>query len=182
MALLNNMFNNLSNLGSDNCDFTNKNIQNTKASNYVLENFSSYSPHSVALNLSTNLPNVFINGSRGGGINSNFIDENSSLKISKISKPKEKEVYQQRLFNTVPYLGKGECNIDIESQILNGDLNNNRKSLDPNSEVSYIDYSYYPLLPSIEATINNPSNLVEGVAASGWIRGGIPSRILNREE
>jgi hypothetical protein len=39
----------------------------------------------------------------------------------------------------------------------------------------------YPLIPSIAATITNPSNLIEGVAANGWIRGGIPSRELERE-
>jgi hypothetical protein len=39
-----------------------------------------------------------------------------------------------------------------------------------------------PLLPSLKATVNNPSNLVEGVAAQGWIRGGVPSRELVRDE
>ena len=66
--------------------------------------------------------------------------------------------------------------------MINGDYNSKRKSVDPNSEVSNINYSYYPLIPSLETTVTNPANLVEGVAAPGWIRGGVPSRILNREE
>ena len=181
MSVLNSMFDNISRIGYDNFDLKNKNIQNTKASTYTLENYSTYSPLSNALNLAMNQPNVFLNGSPSGGINGNNIDENSALKISQIIKPKERSVYQERLFNTVPYLGKGPTNVDAESYMINGDLNNKRKSLDQNSEVSHINYSFYPLLPSLEATISNPANLIEGVAADGWIRGGVPSRILNRE-
>ena len=182
MSLVNSIFNNVSRIGSDNCDLTNRSIQNTKASNYVLENYSSYSPVTGALNLAMSQPNIFLNGSPCGGINGNIIDDNSTLKISQISRTRERSGEQERLFLTVPYLGKGQSNVDVESRMINGDLNNNRKSQDPNSEVSHINYSYYPLLPSIEATINNPANLVEGAAAAGWIRGGVPSRILNREE
>ena len=63
-----------------------------------------------------------------------------------------------------------------------GDIAQNKKSLDPNTEVSHLDFSYTPLIPAVESTIANPANLVEDIAAEGWIRGGIPSRILNREE
>ena len=182
MSLVNGIFDNISRIGSDTCDVTNKSIQNTKTSNYVLENYNVYSPATGALNLAMSQPNIFLNGSPRGGINGNSIDDNSVLQISQISKTKERVVNQERLFSTVPYLGKGPNNVDVETQMINGDLNNKRKSQDPNSEVSHINYSFYPLLPSIEATVNNPANLVEGVAAAGWIRGGVPSRILNREE
>ena len=182
MSLVNNMFDNISRIGSDNCDLTNKSIQNTKASNYLLENFTAYSPLTGAVNLAMSQPNIFLNGSPCGGINCNSIDANSSLKFSQISKSKERVVNQERLFSTVPYLGKGPCNVDVEDRLIGGDLNINRKSADPNSEVSQIDHIYYPLIPSIESTISNPKNLVEGVAASGWVRGGVPSRILNRDE
>ena len=182
MSLVDSIFNNISRIGSDNSDLTNRSIQNTNASNYMLQNYSVYSPESSALNLAVSQPNVFFNGTPAGGINSNYIDDNSNLKLTKISKAKERTNDQERLFTTVPYLGKGINNVDVESNIKNGDLNSNRKTQDPNSEVSHISYSYYPLLPSIEATVNNPVNLVEGVAAPGWIRGGIPSRVLNREQ
>ena len=38
------------------------------------------------------------------------------------------------------------------------------------------------LVPSLKATIQNPANLCEGVAADGWIRGGLPSRELSRDK
>ena len=34
------------------------------------------------------------------------------------------------------------------------------------------------LVPSLKETIQNPNNLIEDVASSGWIRGGLPSREL----
>ena len=182
MSLIGNMFDNISRIGNDQCDMTNRNTQNLQSSNYVLENYSSYSPLNSTLNLATKQPNVFFHGSPAGGINSNSIDDNSSLKFAQLSKPRERETYQERLFSTVPYLGKGPTNIGVESDLVGNNLNSNRKTADPNSEVSHLSYSYYPLIPSLEATVSNPANLVEGVAAEGWIRGGVPSRILNREQ
>ena len=38
------------------------------------------------------------------------------------------------------------------------------------------------MIPSLQSTINNPANLVEGVAEKGWIRGGVPSRELARDK
>lgn len=46
----------------------------------------------------------------------------------------------------------------------------------------YSSYLNYPLIPSIASTVTNPSNLIEGVAANGWVRGGIPSREMSREK
>ena len=182
MSQLDNFLNNMASLGNDNCDMTNRNKQNIEASTYMLENYAVYNPLTSAVNLATNQPNIFLQGSPAGGINGNNIDENSVLKFSTATNTRERAVYQKRLFSTVPYLGKGPANTPLESQLVMGDVNMNRKSLDPNSEVSHINYSYYPLIPSIEATVTNPANLVEGVAANGWIRGGVPSRSLNREE
>ena len=38
------------------------------------------------------------------------------------------------------------------------------------------------MLPSLQATITNPANLIENIAAEGWIRGGLPSRDLARDK
>ena len=179
--MINNLFDNISRIGNDNCDLTNKNVENIQASNYMLENYNLYSPVNNAINLATNQPNVFLSGSCGGGINCNNIDDNTTLKFGLQTNPRGKTFAQERLFATIPYLGKGPANVGLESQIKTGDVNVNKKSQDPNSEVSHIDYAYYPLIPSIEATVSNPANLVEGVASDGWVRGGVPSRTLHRE-
>ena len=38
------------------------------------------------------------------------------------------------------------------------------------------------LVPSLKASIQNPANLCEATAADGWIRGGLPSRELSRDQ
>ena len=182
MSGMSNLFYNLSRIGNDTSDTTNRHKQNIESANYILENYSAYNSMNNAMSTSVNQPNVFVNGSLNGGINRNNIDTDSMLHLTHLTKGPERSIYQERLFSTVPYLGKGPGNVDIEDRLIGGDLNINRKSTDPNSEVSQIDHIYYPLIPSIESTISNPKNLVEGVAASGWVRGGVPSRILNRDE
>ena len=71
---------------------------------------------------------------------------------------------------------------DLESQLQQGELANNRKTINPSTEVSYLNYSQTPLIPSLKSTVTNPANLVESVAAEGWIRGGIPVRQLTRDQ
>ena len=181
MSTSNFLFNNLSNIGNDKCDMTNRNLQNIQSSNYTLENYSSYNPLNSTIDLATTQPNVFFQGSIDGGINRDNIDTDSKLRNPTFTKSRERVSEQKRIFNTIPYLGKGVHNVDTESDLINKNLNSNRKTSDPNVEVSHIDYAYYPLIPSLESTISNPANLVEGAAAPGWIRGGVPSRILNRD-
>lgn len=178
--MLNSLFDNVSRIGNDSSDLTNRNIQNTQANNYMLENYTLYSPVNNALDLATRQPNVLLNGF-GGRINADNIDDNTALTLTELTNPRGKTYEQERLFQTVPYLGKGLGNSDIELQLTAGDLNSNKKSADPNSEVSHINYSYYPLIPSIEATVSNPENIVQGVAYEGWVRGGMSSRTLHRE-
>ena len=38
------------------------------------------------------------------------------------------------------------------------------------------------MLPSLANSMSNPGNFVESVAANGWIRGGLPSRELVKDE
>ncbi len=181
MSAIDRLFNNLASIGNDSCDLTNRNKQNIEASNYMLENYQAYNPVNTAMNLATNQPNIVVQASVDGAVSGNNIDDSSILQYSKLTSNGERSVYQERLFNTVPYLGKGPGNTPLESQLIFGDLTEKKKSLDPNSEVSHINYAYTPLIPSVEMVMSNPANKVEGVAAEGWIRGGVPSRILSRD-
>ena len=70
----------------------------------------------------------------------------------------------------------------MESQIQQSEMGNNRKSINPSSEVSHLNYRQTPLIASIQTSITNPANLIEGVADKGWIRGGIPARQLTRDK
>jgi hypothetical protein len=171
-----------SRIGDDQCDLSQRNIQNGNSCNYMLDNFFPDCPMNNAMTFATSQPAIIPHGSHQVGINGCNIDDNSQLSMSKLSRPKCRLSLFQRPFATVPFLGRGESNPVLESQIQQGDLANNRKSVNPSSEVCYMGYQNTPLIPSLQATITNPSNLVEGVAAEGWIRGGLPSRELTKDK
>lgn len=175
-------FNKTTRVGDDSCDINERNIQNSHSATYMLSNFRAACPMKSAIEFATSQPNVNFTGSHQVGINGCNIDENSELKLVDLTKPKCRISLYQRPFATVPYLGRGRSDAVLESQIQQGDLANNKKSINPSSEISYIPYSNIPMIPSLQATITNPANLVEGVAAEGWIRGGLPSRELVRDQ
>jgi hypothetical protein len=173
-------FNQMSRIGNDSTDLSERNIQNANSANYLLENLNTSCPMNKAISFATSQPDVYYSGGYTAGC---FIDQSSDLERSLLSKPKTRISLNQRPYLTVPYLGRGQSNVVLETQMLQGaDLANNRKSANPSSELSYVNYSSTPLIPSVQATINNPSNLIESIAAEGWIRGGLPSRELARDK
>ena len=174
-------FNNMTSLLNDNCTMDQRNVQNMSASNYMVENFYQSCPMTKAINIATLQPNVFYNGSQQVGINGCNIDTNSELKLSKISKPPCRINLLERPFITVPFLGRGKSDVLLESQLQQGDQIINKKSVNPSSEKSYINYHHYPLIPEIAGTISNPNNLIEASADETWIRGGMPSREYARD-
>jgi hypothetical protein len=176
-------FNNMSRIGNDEGSQYQGNIQNTKHNNYLLTNhFSNDCMMRDPMNLALSQPSMNYKGGSHVGAEGCNIDTSSELLLgSMLTHPKCKLSLYKRPFATVPYLGRGAANPDMESQLQQGDLNINRKSVNPLMEQSYAPVSQTPLIPSVAATISNPANLVEGVAADGWIRGGLPSRELTKD-
>jgi hypothetical protein len=174
-------FNQLTRIGEDSCDKSQRNVQNSSASTYMLNQFRPDCPMTNAMDFALSQPNVNYTGSHQMGIGGCNVDESSELILSALSRPRCKLSLLQRPFATVPFLGRGNSNPVLESQIQQGDLANNRKSITNLTEVSHIKYSNTPMIPSLQASVTNPSNLIEGVAAEGWIRGGLPSRDLVKD-
>lgn len=177
------MFNTQTRIGEDKCGLSQKGIQNVAQSNYMLTNFyvnecTMQKPIEFATNYKAmmfNAPGGVGNQCGLGGCN---IDINSDLLIGSVqTHPKCKVSLFQRQFATVPYLGRGVNNVDIETQILrNKEIQSSRKTNNPTSEVETNPLNRYPLLPSIQDTITNPKYLVESSASSDWIRGGMSTR------
>ena len=175
-------FNNITRLGDDKLDLSQRSVQNSNASSYMLDNFRPACPMGSAIDFATSQPNVNFTGSHQVGIGGCNIDENSNLLLSTLNRPKCRISLLQRPYLTVPFLGRGQGDIILEAQMQQGDFANNKKSINPSSEISHMTYRHTPMIPSLHATISNPANLIEGVAAEGWIRGGVPSRELTRDK
>jgi hypothetical protein len=177
-------FDNISRIGNDNCCIDQRTIQNASYANYHLQNyFASDCSMKKPIELATTQPGIFYNGGYNVGAGGCNIDSSSQLLIGSVqTHPRCHIDLFQRPFATVPYLGRGSVNPVVESQVQQGELGVNKRSVNNLSEKSYIKYSNTPLLPSVKERLNNPAYSVEGVASSGWIRGGIPSRELTRDK
>ena len=177
-------FNNLSRIGNDNSGIDQTSIQNSQSCSYLLQNyFSKDSTMKDTKSLATSQPCVNYTGGLGLGIGGNNVDDSSKLLIGTIqTNPKSRIDLFQRPFATVPYLGRGSVVPLLESQIQQGENNTNKRTVTRLTEKNYSKYHSTPLIPEVKQNIQNPHNLIEGVAADGWIRGGLPSRELTRDK
>lgn len=178
-SVTNYMFNNLSRLGDDAYDVSERNLENNRFNTYMTNNFYPCGmdrPIEIALNQ----PSMFYSG---GAVNGCYIDTDSNLRIGSIqTAPHAKLNLQQRPFATAPYLGRGAPKPVLEARIQQGEYIRNRKSCGTVSDTAVHHRHYTPLVPSLQSTISNAANLVEEVAHSDWIRGGIPTRNIIKEQ
>ena len=176
-------FDNISRIGADKCCIDQTTIQNVESCNYTLQNyFAKDCSMKKPIALATTQPGVFYSGGHGTGAGGCNFDTNSTLLIGSIqTHPRCHIDLFQRPFATVPFLGRGSANPILESQIQQGEMVENKRSVSKLAERSHIKYHAYPLLPQIKQTIANPSNFVESSASDSWVRGGVPSRDLTRD-
>lgn len=166
-------FNNTGSLKSDFTDQTQQNNQNTRFGNYSVSNYFSDNTSDSQVKFAIQQPGLFVSN---GGVSGTVIDIGSHLIKGENERPNEKLQLFERTFRTVPYLGRGGGDPTIESQLQQGELVRNLKSVGTVSELPYIDYASYPMLDEYRQKITNPANSVEEVALDGWIRGGASSR------
>jgi len=171
------LFNNLGRIGSENVDNTQRNLANSRYANYMLQppNTTSADNHVM---FATQQPKInFRRGGDGVGIPAGVVDYDSLLLI-KANQVRTFEPLQlvQRPFATIPYLGKGSVDPVLESQLMQGQMVSDRKSLAPVTDKPYIDY---PMMDDVRERVTNPVFSVEESALSGWTRGGVPTREMN---
>ena len=176
-------FDNMSRIGNDTCFQDQETLQNINSCNYLLQNyFANDCTMNKPISLATSQPGVFYNGPSSVGSGGCVVDDSSKLLIGSVqTHPKCRIDLFQRPFATVPYLGRGSVDPILESQIQQGELLTNKRSVNKLAEKSYIKYQNTPLLPDVKDRITNPAYCVEGVAPEGWVRGGVPSRELTRD-
>jgi hypothetical protein len=164
-------------IGEDDCGLTQDVLLNNHHANYMLQNY--YSTDSAMrrpIEFATSQVNVNFTAAGGGGKNCALgggnIQESNDLLFGAQTQPRSRIALLQRQFASVPYLGKGKFDCDLETRLrLSESTIANRKSVNAASEVSYIGLSNYPLIEPIQRTITNPEYLVES-----WTRGGEDSR------
>lgn len=125
--------------------------------------------------------NLLVYPQEGFGANNAQIDAESVLKNQPEFKNNRCLIRSQaRPFLTVPFMGAGRGNPDVESMLLYSEQVRQGKECGSASEQSF-DGVFEPLIKSVRENIQKPEHLVTEVAARGWVRGGVPSRQYLRD-
>lgn len=166
-------FNSLDRIGSEQVANTQKQLQNTRFSNYMLSNYFSESLTNDTVQFASQFPTVSLNGlANGDGLNGVIVDANSELTIgANQERALEKLQLMQRPFVTIPYLGRGSVNPDLESQLLQGESIFEKKGT-----ATIMTQSFMPYIANPNSCSSDSSYEVEEYALRGWPRGGVPTR------
>lgn len=117
----------------------------------------------------------------GYGLNNARVDSDSMLRNESAFKSNRCQIRAQaRPFLTVPFMGGGRGNPDVESNLIHGEQVKQMKECGTISETGF-EGVWTPLVPSLAENIQNPKNLIPEVASAGWMRAGIPSRSYMRD-
>lgn len=126
--------------------------------------------------------NVVTNFKNGYDVGCNAIDDSSKLRIGASRKfPRCPNQLFTRPYLTVPYMGKGPGNMELESQINPGETTKVKRSVNTLSGVT-IPHYFTPLVPHLEHNIQNPKHIVQESVDDGWVRGGSNTRLIIRDE
>jgi hypothetical protein len=166
-------YNNVARIGLDQVSNTQRQIQNSRYMNHMLAANFSESLTNDTVQFASQQPAMTLNGlANGTGLNGVIVDADSALTIgAEQERPLERLQLMQRPFATIPYLGKGSVNPDLESQLLQGESVFEKKGIATVMTQSFMPYIANPVSCGADSSFE-----VEEYALGGWTRGGINSR------
>ena len=181
-SLSNYTFNKFDRITNDVTDTTQHNLQNTKFANYSMSSYFAESITNDNIKFATQQPNINITGTvYGTGLNGDIVDYDSMLNIrNEQERPLEKLSLNQRMFLTIPYLGRGSCDTDAESQLLQGENITDKKSISTVMDQSFLKYTMKPVDNKMTKSVSEFNT--EETALDGWVRGGLMSRCLIEQD
>lgn len=117
----------------------------------------------------------------GFGLNNASIDADSVLRNQPEFKSNRCLIRPQaRPFLSVPYMGGGRGNADVETLLLHAEQVRQGKECGTVTEQQF-DGVFTPMIPNLKENIQKANNLITEDASPGWIRGGLPSRAYIRD-
>lgn len=174
------VFNNMSRIGTDDYNFTQENLMNKSYLGYNTSNFSELNDKK-AISLASSHPTMNLKGGFQVSPNGGNIDENGKIINSKMTNLNFKISLQERTFKTVPYLGRGNVDVGLENDLRKGVALREKKSVVKINEECQVNVDKYPMQKKVKSGLNS-KHMVEESAAKGWVRGGLPSREIYKNE
>lgn len=88
---------------------------------------------------------------------------------------------QSRPFLSVPFMGRGKGDAQLESQFQQPTWVRTDKSSGTISDAFY-ENQFIPMIPHVAQHVQNPAHIIQEDASKGWVRAGIPSRQWLRDQ
>lgn len=127
----------------------------------------------------TNLPMVYFKN--GYDVGKEVIDESTKMRIGLTKKyPRCPQQLFTRPYLTVPNASRGPGNIELETQLQPGETTSSKRSCNSLSGINIPNY-FTPLIDHMAANVQNEQHIIEEAVDPGWIRSGVPSRLLIRD-
>lgn len=170
-------FNQSDRLGSDVFYHTQDSIENRAYIGHTISDLYTGQQTRKDIQFSTQQPGLIVNGvTRGAGLGASNVEQESNLLWkSEGQRPLEKLQLFPRPFLTIPYLGRGSCDPNVESQLMQGESVRGKKSVSTVMEQNFLPLDKYPLEQEKRNDVSSAKNIQE-LAFDGWVRGGKTTR------
>ena len=175
-------FYNLDRIGDDKTCESQSTAQNTRYANYTTANYFSELPSDAQVQFATSQPAIIPNSNFGSGVGGTNV-ENESILLLKTEPERHygRLSLMSRPYATVPYLGRGSADPDLESQLLEGEQGKDKKSVSTVMAQSFMGYTLYPTDSNMMEHVKDTQYTVEESASKGWIRGGADTRAMAQD-
>lgn len=144
---------------------------------YNLENFHSCTAGSPAIR-SVQLSQPTMNINYGPGIigeRGSLVDNDSLQKFSELTNKNVINTLNERPYLTVPYMGRGIGDSNMEPVLRNGEDTFQHKPCNSLAGVT-IDNFFTPMVPNLRREVQDPKHIIPEDSMKCWVRGGLPSR------
>ena len=176
-------FYNMARIENDNTTQTQQTLQNDRYADYTTTNYFSQKPADNQIQFATQQPAVVPTGVTGAGISGEKVEGESNLLLETENERNLGRLnLMQRQFLTVPYLGRGSVDPALELQIKEGELFTDKKSTATIMSQSFMGYTMYPTSKGMEERVTDPRHNIEESALSGWVRGGVDTRLPDEND
>ena len=137
-----------------------------------------------AREIQTSQPGINFKGGCGwSGEKGCLVDIDSQLRENKDRLTNKRQMFQltERLSLTTPNLNKGFYDVDTESVIRPGDFTTDQRPCGPLSGVTIGNF-FTPMIPKLKEEVQNPIHLIPEDSKGDWVRGGLPTREMVRND
>jgi hypothetical protein len=160
-------------------------IQSQGAGYYTMENmFGCGCGLKDAREVQLSQPMINFDGGKGWiGEKGCLVDKDSELRNGDDRLTNKRFIHQltERSHLTTGSLVKGYFDVDVESVIKPGVNSGDDRSCNSLSGVSIGNY-FTPMIPILQDEVQNPKHIIPEDSMQSWVRGGLPSRQMQRNE